>query len=729
MFKVILIIFLIPICLSSYSQNYDWVNTISGGGNLYAWDIANDSQNNTIVCGRVKTDVTFGSFGNTEFSVGLGHTDIYLAKFDPTGNMIWKKRIGGTEPDWGRSLSIDQFDNIYMTGDFVNFAVFEGDTLWGYDNGQTNENLVARTGFISKFDSDGNVLWKNEFSGGNKNRGFGIAADSLGNSYVTGTIMNLTDFDGIIVGEADANTYSFIAKYNPSGICVWSNYIDSDYDGTGYDIQLIDNSRLVCTGNFENEFTYDGVTIDGTNPSHSDYYLMQIDSAGGFIWCTTGVGTYKMEGYNMTLDQDKNIYVTGHFSGTMNLYDTSSNLDTSLISAGGGASTAIINENSNSFIAKYNVAGDRIWIRQVSSKFKVTITGITTMGNDALVVSGYTRDTMWYNNEQDTIFAENGFDTGFILAYDLNGNYLWKKLAITTGTPTVMSYDALIGATVYAVSADKHCNLFAGGMFGGTINLDAFSTNIVSGNDIYIAKIFPPLAPEISFNGLCLNDTLELFSNKCGFPLTYSWQSENNSVYFTSLDSFLLSGDNALDSITFIVSNGYETDTATLSFELLTPPTLELGPDIVTCDLNYTINSGSGGAYYDWGSGATAWDSLHFVTSSGLYTVTVSDSNGCSSSDNINILLDSCGWIDQNMFSYIHFYPNPSNGTIKIIETSISKSNHLQLKISNLNGRLMLDKIIKTEELIDISELPKGIYILSIIDNNKKTTNFKLIII
>ena len=533
--KLVCFISLFLLSLLSFGQTFDWVNTISGGGNQYAWDMIHDSNNNTIVCGRVKSNVTFGSYGNIESSIGLGETDIYLVKFDNTGDMMWKKRIGGPGSDWGRSLAIDQFDNIYLTGEFVNFADFDGDTLWGYDNGQTNYLLQARSGFISKFDTDGNVLWKNQFSGGDRCRGFGIACDTLGNSYVTGTIKNLTNFDSFVVGEADAFEYSFISKYDANGNCVWSNYIDSDYDGRGYDIKLINNSTLVCTGHFENEFVYDGITVDGTNASHSDCYLMQIDSAGNYIWCITGTGTYKMEGYNMVLDEDKNIYLTGHFSGTMNLSDTAFALDTSLVSSGEGSSTAIINEHSNSFIAKYSVDGDRIWATHLNCKVRDRTSGISLLSDDKLLISGYTQDTMWYNNDQDTIFAENGFDTGFILALDRDGNHLWRKTTVTTGSPTVMSYDAIIGNTVYTIATDNHCNIYAGGMFGGTINLDSYSTNIVSGNDIFIAKLFPPLDAEISFYGLCLIDTLELISQKCGHPLTYTWESELRRTVFCPL--------------------------------------------------------------------------------------------------------------------------------------------------------------------------------------------------
>lgn len=709
----------------SFSQFFDWVNTISGGGNLYAWDMLNDSHNNIIICGRVKEDVMFGLGGSAQFSAGLGHTDIFVAKFDPFGNLIWKNRIGGTNPDWGRSIALDQFDNIYLTGDFVNFAIFDGDTLWGYDNGQTNDNAKARSGFITKLDSGGNVLWKNEFSGGDRCRGYGIAVDSLGNSYLTGTISSIVDFDGNLIGEMDSYTYSFLAKYDTSGICVWANYLDAQYGGEGWDIQLIDNNTLVTTGQYRLNFMYDSHLISGVSPSHWDYYLMQIDSAGNFIWCTTGTGVYRNEGYNMVLDNDKNIYVIGHLSGTMNLFDTSSQPDTSLISSGSGSITTEIIDNTDSFIAKYSKTGNRIWIRQIHSKERVELTGITIRENEYVTVSGYTQDTAWFNNDQDSIFSVNGFDTGFILDYDLDGNFLWKKTAISSGNPTSMSYDLVLGNTIYTISSDNKCNLYAGGMFGGTINLDTSSFNIVTSNDLFITKLFPPINSSLELIGFCLNDTIIISSNKCGYPLTYNWNLENNSMIQSSLDSLLFYADNNLDSVTFIVSNGYEIDTAKLTFELFIPPIVDLGADISTCDSVIQLHAGNDGVYYNWGSGDNAWDSLHLVINSGLYSVMVSDSNGCSSSDMIYVTLDSCANIVSDYFDSIHLYPNPSRGNLNIILNSSIKDS-LSIKIYSVYGELLSEFTIKNSQTIDISHLSTGSYLLMIYNQNDLISTQKL---
>jgi len=622
---------------SGHSQSWDWVTKIQGDASDYIWDVVHDSENNYYVTGRVKGNATFGLGSSSQYVATLGpETDIFLAKFNEQSDLIWVRRMGDIAPDWGRALAVDSDNNIYITGDFVNMAVFGNDTIYGYNNGSMIAGTQARSGFIAKYDSDGMLIWVNEFHGGDRVRGHGIAVDSQGNSYITGVIQGLTDFGSVTIGEANLIINGFVAKYNPAGVCIWADYFDSPYGGHGHDIKLMDDERVLVTGYYKFQMVYDGQTITGVSPTWGDFFLMQIDSSGSFIWNAKGTGPYYIEGYNMAIDMNDNVYVVGHFANTMNLGDTV------LTSLGVGGTTTEINDRYDSFLAKYDENGNRIWIRQLGSQYKTEVEGIAILDEKYIVVSGYTKDTIPIYNGVDKIVPSNGFDTGFIAVFDSAGNYHWHKKVISDGSPPMASYNNIIGNTAYTVDVDNKNNIIVAGLFGDTAYWDATMVEAFGlSEDAFIAKIFPPLEPSISFNQFCLNDTLLFFGSQFGSPITYSWQVENNSIYTSSFDSLMVLGTIAsYDSITYIVSNGYETDTATISFLLNPAPILDLGTNYSTCQLSDTLNAGSAGQMYDWGAGAVLNDSTLIIYLSGTYSVVISDANGCSSADSIDIVLN-----------------------------------------------------------------------------------------
>ncbi|MBK6524653.1 MAG: hypothetical protein IPG07_03300 [Crocinitomicaceae bacterium] len=101
-----------------------------------------------------------------------------------------------------------------------------------------------------EYDPDGNLIWVNKFQG-DQCRSYSIDVDANGNSYITGMISGLTQFDSNITGEANAIVYGFIAKYNSNGICVWASYVDSPYGSMGNDLKIINDETIVITGYYK----------------------------------------------------------------------------------------------------------------------------------------------------------------------------------------------------------------------------------------------------------------------------------------------------------------------------------------------------------------------------------------------------------------------------------------------------------------------------------------------
>ena len=113
--------------------------------------------------------------------------------------------------------------------------------------------------------------------------------------------------------------------------------------------------------------------------------------------------------------------------------------------------------------------------------------------------------------------------------------------------------------------------------------------------------------------------------------LSYLWNNNNTN------DTIVV---NPIGSTTYTVTgtdaNGCS-NTATVTVLTNALPTVDLGTDVNQCGSSATLDAGPAGVTYVWSSGGTAQTEV--VSADGSYNVTVTDVNGCSNSDTINVTL------------------------------------------------------------------------------------------
>src|SRR4051812_42014328 len=159
--------FLILICCTSLfaqAPNWQWTRTDMAGGNYgnEGFCVATDLNGNVFVTGWIQSPVvSFGPFSLNNTSVG--HSDIFLTKYDANGNVLWAKSAGGTENDRAYSVATDAAGNVFIAGCFYSPAIiFGADTLV---NSSTDDDI-----FLAKYDANGNVLWARRAGAGGDDR-------------------------------------------------------------------------------------------------------------------------------------------------------------------------------------------------------------------------------------------------------------------------------------------------------------------------------------------------------------------------------------------------------------------------------------------------------------------------------------------------------------------------------------------------------------------------------
>jgi len=198
-----------------------WLLEGDGPASDYAYGIGLDSDGNCYVGGSFEGSV---SFGNLQLTANNASNDLFILKINPSGNFASAHATGGTAIDLMSSMAVDKNGNCFVAGTFTSpELVFGTDTLH-----YTNSGADA---YIAKFDSAGNGLWGRAGYGPGNQEPYSIAADSIGNCYVTGIFkadtMHLDTFTLISYGYWDF----FTAKYNSTGGLEWAGHQGSSSFG------------------------------------------------------------------------------------------------------------------------------------------------------------------------------------------------------------------------------------------------------------------------------------------------------------------------------------------------------------------------------------------------------------------------------------------------------------------------------------------------------------------
>ena len=131
------------------------------------------------------TSTNFPTAGAYENTNSNGYNHIFVTKLDPTGStVLFSTYLGGSGTETGNAIAVDAGGAMYIAGSTTSAdypvtlgAVRQGDTARGFSD-------IA----VTKLSSSGSSLIFSAVTGGSENeQAAGIAIDSAGDSFVTGT--------------------------------------------------------------------------------------------------------------------------------------------------------------------------------------------------------------------------------------------------------------------------------------------------------------------------------------------------------------------------------------------------------------------------------------------------------------------------------------------------------------------------------------------------------------
>ena len=237
-----------------------WVRRIGGANNQSVPSIATDKDNNIYIAGQYATTsvCTFNSGSIVPFlsSPISGDNDIFVTKYDQSGNNIWLTKIAGMGSDSGPSIATDKYNNIYIAGQYATSSV----CTFNRDNTSYISSVIHGISdniFIAKYNSDGYNQWLTRMGGVSYLRESSLTTDSIGNIFVTGKYANpLSSFNSdsstIVASTLFAGSSKcsiFVAKYTPLGINEWLFRVGDTSSAMSF-------THLPSIATFEDKFIY-----------------------------------------------------------------------------------------------------------------------------------------------------------------------------------------------------------------------------------------------------------------------------------------------------------------------------------------------------------------------------------------------------------------------------------------------------------------------------------------
>jgi hypothetical protein len=287
-----------------------WVYAAGGTGRDRGRKIALDSSGNIYVTGYYWSTVDFGG-GNVTSN---GNWDAFLLKLDSSGTFQWVKSYGGsTGNDLGRDVVVDSNDNAIMLGTFRGTVNFDSGDGGGVVNYTSNDYDV----FLIRLNSSGiwQSVWRTENTGSADARA--LAIDSNNVTYVTGSFSGTVKFGNNTYTAANSNDL-FIHKidtYNSTQSTYTSN-IDTTQKAKG--IAVDSSGNIYATGTFQNTVNFGGGNI--TSSGNDIYLLKLNSSfAFQWVkrFAVDNGSTGQALGLAVTVDEDGNVYSVGQIGGSV----------------------------------------------------------------------------------------------------------------------------------------------------------------------------------------------------------------------------------------------------------------------------------------------------------------------------------------------------------------------------------------------------------------------------
>lgn len=662
--------------------NRIWGTYYGGVGTDYFLGIDSDSSNFLYATGISNSQSNISHLGH-QLTYGGGYQDAIVVKFDQYGNRIWATYFGGTNSDGGICIAVDSLGGFAISGftNSLNGIAF---------NGFQNNYAGADDCFVSKFKSDGTLIWSTYFGGGLWDAPTKIVLDLNSHVILVGKTesqngIGYNGFQNIHGGQTDG----FIVKFDSVGNRLWSSYFGNSGNESINCITIDSENNILLGGNTTSST---GIAFNSFQNSYSGYgqdgFILKLSPIGYPLWCSYVGGNGIDEISSILTDELDHIYICGTTNSTNEIAQNGfqNNLN-------GGFDAFIKKYASNSFKLKGtyfgSTADERYSIINIDQEKSIFLTGATNSQNN-LSFNGFQQN---FGGSYDSFILKldsafqlkwSSYYGGTFIDYCFDHVVFGKKLFLVgmTDSHNQIAYNGhqnnyfgafdgfiaafntcdspvieVTGPTIICTNETAYLHINSGTTFhwllpdgtsynGQTLALQNPTLNLNGNYSVLVTniqgcevvlnhslQILPNPSLLISnFGPYCSGDSIQAFSSGAH---NYSWSGPNG--FAASGSSIVIPQSQPIDSGEYYVigtdSNGCS-DTTSTQILVVANPIVQINSSLEEefCQGLSTLLQATGAQNYTWNTGQV--NPSIWVQQSGTYNCIGIDSNGCSSLSN-----------------------------------------------------------------------------------------------
>jgi hypothetical protein len=476
---------------NNHTPKWTRAESFGGSGTDSGSAVKTDAHGDRYVTGGFSSTARFG---NKTFA-SAGGTDIFLAKFERSGELRWLLQAGGPGDDIGNDIAFDREQNIYLAGSFTDSATFPS-----VDGPAKSVTGVGETIFLAKYSPSGKLAWVQTgtvfFSAANE--AFGVAVNpATGTVFITGRSQGDTTFsssDGInhtVPGTGAWHMY--LAKYDSHGNFQWGQTNEASPNAIAHKVAVDAHDNAYVTGWLESTTTFHSnnghdLTVTGmSQPVQSfpdfpdDAFIVKYDADGNAKWVNL-IGGYKGIGTDIAVSDRGEISITGFIGNIAGSSSQAETIATSQpggqnINLGGGQSTNPFNKDA--FVATYNSAGVLLKARRIGGTGDDGGSGISYDHKGNLYVAGVFQGTIRVDGHSLT--GERPFNLFVLKFKSALGGLDWAKKADGAGQDSFEENPRM--------SVTPAGDVLVTGTYQGAAVFDAITLHSAGDLDIFLAEL------------------------------------------------------------------------------------------------------------------------------------------------------------------------------------------------------------------------------------------------
>jgi len=254
--------------VSGTNGQYDfWIVKLTASGNI-TWKKSLGGTNQDEAYSIAQTSdggyIVAGYTRSNDGDVSGNHggADYWVVKLSSTGTMEWQRSLGGSDFDYAQSVKQTADGGYIVAG------------LSRSNDGDISANKGGSDYWIAKLASDGTLQWQKSIGGTYDDDAYSVLQASDGNYIVAGTSVISS-----LVAKDHRWDYK-IVKLSASGDMIWQKNFGGTGDDAAASIQETSGGGYIIAGS---TLSSDGDVI-GAHSTNPDAWIIQLSSSGDILW-------------------------------------------------------------------------------------------------------------------------------------------------------------------------------------------------------------------------------------------------------------------------------------------------------------------------------------------------------------------------------------------------------------------------------------------------------------